>query len=270
MGFNGTRAGGPARSYSRRQVLKSSAVTGALAAGLVGGLSSCTPPWDSKFSPKIPDWLQQISIAVGAGVITEILTRGLKRAWPAWEPEIGGSLEEILAGAAIAADSAVSGDGHLSGGLISTMAARRFIPGGIGWGHPVPPVIMVQVSQTPHGDPATDLLVTFVNTGSQRIVLKPWAWQTLLMFVHNLTDGQSGASLDIARAGCALSLLPSAVRPSSGHSPEGTVDWVTYHSRNGWVEISRQASDTSTGVITASAIQDSRGKLLSMRFSLPS
>ena len=72
--------------------------------------------------------------------------------------------------------------------------------------------------------PHTILLVAFVNTGYQYVVLKPWAWQTLLMFVHNLTSNQSGAGLDIAKAGCALSLLPSGVRPVSGQSPEGTVD----------------------------------------------
>lgn len=220
----------------------------------------------------IPDWVQQLALGVGAAVIADIVKGGLRRAWPAWEPEVDDAMGDILEGAVLAAGAITGTSGeHLEPSSISTLATRRFIPGGVGWGHPVPPVVMVQVSQTRAGDPTTDLLVAFVNTGYQYVVLKPWAWQTLLMFVHNLTSNQSGAGLDIAKAGCALSLLPSGVRPVSGQSPEGTVDWVTYKSRNGTVEISRvQGSNTSTtGVITASAIQDGNGQPLVMSFGLP-
>lgn len=272
MEFDDQRSGMLALPYSRRQLLKSSIATGALAAGLASGLSACsTLPWKNNFTPMIPDWMQQLALGVGAGFIGDILKKGLTKAWSAWGPQVGGSLDEILAdGAIAAAASDTSGSSQVS--PISTMAAHRFVPGGVGWGHPVPPVIMVQVSQTPQGDPETDLLVAYVTTGHQHVVLQPWAWQTLLSFVHKMTNGQSGASLDIAKAGCALSLLPSAIRPISGQSPEGTVDWITYHSRNGWVEISRvqSSNSSSTGVLTASAIVDSNsGEPLSTSFTLP-
>lgn len=271
MEFNDQRSGILALPYSRRQLLKSSIAAGAVAAGLAGGLTSCSPPWQKSFSPMIPDWMQQLAVSVGAGLIGDILKKGLAKAWSAWSPEVGGSLDEILAeGAIAAAASDTSGGSQASS--ISTMAAHRFVPGGVGWGHPVPPVVMVQVSQTPDGDPGTDVLVAYVTTGSQHVVLQPWAWQTLLSFVHSMTNGQSGPSLDIAKAGCALSLLPSAIRPVSGQSPEGTVDWVTYHSKNGWVEISRvqSSNSSSTGVLTASAIVDNNsGEPLRMSFPLP-
>jgi hypothetical protein len=257
---------------SRRQFLKTSATSGVVALGVTAGLSSCTPPWQHNFSPLIPNWLQQLAVSVGAAQITRILNGGLRRFWPAWEPEVDVAVEEILVAEIFVADaySGISG-GRLSPRSFSTQAKHRFVPGGVGWGHPVPPVVMVQISQTRAGDPATDHLVAFVNTGRQHVVLKPWAWQTLLMFVHELTSGQSGAGLDVAKAGCALSLLPSGVRPITGQSPEGSVDWVTYKSRNGTVEISRvqESNSSATGVITASAIQDTTGQPLRMSFNLP-
>jgi hypothetical protein len=203
-------------------------------------------------------------------LIQDDIKGGMSRLWSAWQPDVEESVGAILEDGALAA----AADARIGGGAsgsVSTLATRRFIPGGAGWGHPVPPVILVQISKKRDGDPAADLLVAFVNTGRQYVVLKPWAWQTLLMFVHSLTSGQSGAGLDIAKAGCALSLMPSGVRPVSGHSPEGTVDWVSYKSRNGVVEISRvQGTNSSvTGVITATAISDADGQPLRMSFGLP-
>jgi hypothetical protein len=179
----------------------------------------------------------------------------------------------MLAGEALAAAGQTRpADSRLGSASVTTLAARRYVPGGGGWGHPVPPVVLLQLSRTPDGDPSTDLLVAFVSTGREYVVLQPWAWQTLLMFVNSLTSGQSGANLDIAKAGCALSLMPSGVKPVTGRSPEQSVEFVTYQSRNGTVEISRVQGSTSsaTGVITASAIQDSDGAPLRMSFGLPS
>lgn len=258
--------------FSRRRFLKSSAASGAVAVGLAVSLSSCTLPWEHEFSPLIPNWLQQLALGVSATEIAGIINGGLRRLWPAWEPGVDDALGEILTAEVLADSITGTSSGRVESSSISTLAVRRFIPGEVGWGQPIPPVIMVQVSQTRNGDPTTDLLVAFVNTGYHYVVLQPWAWQTLLMFVNSLTSGQSGAGLDIARAGCALSLLPSGLRPISGQSPEGTVDWVTYQSRNGTVEISRVegSNSSTTGVITASAIQDSTtGQPLRMSFTLP-
>jgi hypothetical protein len=205
-----------------------------------------------------------------------VASKGLTRFWSAWGPNVESNADEILEdGALVALDAYVvssTGTTSQASGSLSAAAQRLYIPGGVGWGHPVPPVILSQVSLTRDGDPATDHLVAFVNKGRQYVMLKPWAWQTLLLFVNSVTTGQSGANLDIAKAGCALSLLPSGVRPVSGGSPEGTVDWVTYKTKNGTVEISKvqSSNSTTTGVITASPIQDDNGQPLVMSFGLPS
>jgi hypothetical protein len=275
------------RPFSRRQLFKASgglAVGGAVAAT---GLTACSAPWDNgQFNPAIRNWIQTLALGVGAAVIKSVLKPGSSgeadAEWAAWEPEVDGSLGDILADGALLAlaDKVASraAIGHAKTAVTldayTTPAAtkRLHVPGNVGYGHPVPPVILVQVSRTAHGDPTTDLLLAYVTTGKQHVVMEPWAWQTLLSFVNSMTSGQSGPNLDIASAGCALSLLPSAIRPKTGESPEGTVDWVTYKSKNGWIEIARvQSSNTSaTGVLTASSILDSStGQPLSMSFPLP-
>jgi hypothetical protein len=272
--------GRPARPFSRRQLLKSSVATGVLAAGIGGGVSACD--LDDTFNPEVADWMKQLAFEVGAGLVGDVLKKGLAKAWARWGPQVGASLEGGLADGsieegALAAVAAYHAGrqpraGIVTDAYVAPKPAKLYVPGNVGYGHPVPPVILVQVAQKPAGHPPTDCLVAYVTTGKQHIVLPPWAWQTLLSFTHSLTSGQDGANLDIARAGCALSLLPSAVRPKTGGSPEGSVDWLTYHTKNGWVEISRVAtSNTSVnGVLTTSSITDSNtGKPLILSFPLP-
>ncbi len=277
----------PGRLFSRRQIFKTSWGLAVGGAALATGISACSAPWDSKkFNPAIKGWMKALALGVGAAVLDNVLKPAAAgeadAEWAAWTPEVDGSLGELLAdGALLALADKVAGraaSGRAGSAITldayTAPAATKqlYVPGNVGYGHPVPPVIMVQVSRAPQGDPSSDLLLAYVTTGKQHVVLEPWAWQTLLSFVNSLTSGQSGPNLDIASAGCALSLLPSAIRPKTGASPEGTVDWVTYDSKNGWIEIARvQSSNTSaTGVLTSSSILDSStGQPLSLSFPLP-
>jgi hypothetical protein len=225
----------------------------AVAAGAAIGLTSCSASWQEAAAGAtviggfvLPEgWLADLAVAVGAGEIVNILNDGLQHAWQAWGPGIRSTLRTIIA------------DG-------------RAVPG-VGWGHHVPPTIMVQTSSSQRGNPLTDQLVAFVNSGQDYITFSPWAWQMLWAFIHYLTNGLSGADLAMAKTACALTLLPSGTAPETGHSPENTVSWMTYQSHYGTVEISliQNSDDSREGVITASAIPGSDGKPLTQQFTLP-
>jgi hypothetical protein len=238
---------------NRRQFLRISG-TSVLTLGTVAGLASCRAPWQktaveaaTAAGAALPDnWLAELAIAVGAAEVTNILNGGLQRAWHAWEPSVGATMRSIQA------------DG-------------LFIPGGVGWIHPIPPTVLVRASTKKGRNPKSDHLVAFVETGQAHIMFRPWAWQTLWMYIYYLTNGQTGANLDVAKAVCALTLLPSGTRPKTGKSPEGTVGWMTYKSRNGTVEITRVRGPEGSvsGVITASAIPGADGKPSTQSFTLP-
>jgi hypothetical protein len=240
------------RADTRRQFLKMAGVSVATASAV--GLTSCSPPWQQVAGAGLvvggfllPEgWLADLAYAVGAAEIVNILNDGLQYAWQAWSPGIKSTLREILANG-------------------------RYLPGGAGWGHPVPPTVMVRTSATKSGNPRSDQMVAFVDYGQNYITFKPWAWQTLWAFIHSLTGGLSGADLDIVKTACALTLLPSGTAPEIGHSPENTVSWMTYQSHNGSVEIAlaRETDSSMTGIITASAIPGSDGNPLTQSFSLP-
>ena len=97
------------------------------------------------------------------------------------------------------------------------------------------------------------------------------AWQALSQFVHFLTGANAGADLDVARAVCVLTLIPSGVRPKTGRIPDGLVDWVTYESRNGNVELAlvQESNGRPVGIVKASAIPGSDGRPLIKHFVLP-
>ena len=214
---------------------------GCLALATAGSITSC----EAAFNPAVADWLAQIAVAVGAVEVENVIQGGLKRAWEAWR----------------------SGVDHSA----KSQAPSYPYCGRVGWCHPVPPVVMVRVSKASVADPWTDRLVACVDRGAAAVVFKPWALQTLSMFVHSITDGKTGDDLAQAQALCVLTLIPSGVRPNSGQSPGGTVGWMTYGSRNGTVEISwAEGSDGSlNGIITASAIRDSQGNPITKTFPLP-
>ena len=65
--------------------------------------------------------------------------------------------------------------------------------------------------------------------------------------------------------------MPSRTGAKSGQSPEGTVNWVEYNSKTGYVEIGWfPRSDTSwNGSITVGAMPDANGRPLRRSYPLP-
>lgn len=226
------------------------------------------------FKVEAENWLERLALAIGAATIKGLLNGGLQADWAAWGPDVEIVGEGILEYGAIAAASDVTGGASRHPLIVTTSAASgryRFIPGGVGYAHPVPPMVMLRASRTRHGDPRTDLLVVFVDKGRKHIVFKPWAWQTLALFVNYLTANQDPANLSVARAVCVLTLVPSGTKPQTGTIPGGLVDFYNYESRNGNVRIAlvQESNGSPTGVITASAIPGGDGLPLVKHFTLP-
>jgi hypothetical protein len=222
----------------RRRFMKT-AGAGFLALATAGSITSCAA---AAFSPAVTGWLNQLALAVGAAEIEKVIEGGLARAWHAWQAGVKKS--------------------------VASQPSPYIHCNPTGWVHPVPPVVLVGVSKGAQADPMTDRLIACVHDGRRAVVFEPWAWQTLFMFVHSLTDGKSGDDLAQTRELCALTVLPSGVRPHSGQSTAGTVGWLTYQSRNGYVEIARApGSDNSwNGSITVSAMPDAYGNPTSRVF----
>jgi hypothetical protein len=258
----------------RRKFVKGTLGT-ILAASALPALASCDFLHSkSRFVVNAEDWLESLALAIGAKTVYKIVRGGLQRGnWSEWAPEVEDVGEEILEDGLVAASSfntiGLPSDGAVTA---SAMTARyRFIPGGVGYAQPVPPVLMMRASRTPAGDPNTDLLVAFVDGGRKHIVFKPWAWQTLALFVNYLTANQDPANLSVARAVCVLTLIPAGTRPQTGTMPGGLADYYNYKSRNGNVRIAlvQESNGSPTGVITASAIPGGDGRPLVKSFKLP-
>lgn len=262
--------------FSRRHMLKACGGS-ALLLSAAPILSSCgiLNSHPSTFDVLARDWLTRMAASIGALPVGKILNGGLTGGWAEWEPEVEVVGENVLEFGAIAA--AASFDPGSSGArpeVVTTAAYSgeyRYIPGGLGYAHPIPPVVFMRVSQRPDGHPPTDKLIAFVDHGKKFVVFKPWAWQALSQFVHFLTGANAGADLDVARAVCVLTLIPSGVRPKTGRIPDGLVDWVTYESRNGNVELAlvQESNGRPVGIVKASAIPGSDGRPLIKHFVLP-
>jgi hypothetical protein len=236
---------------SRRGFIRDATVAG-IALGAGASLASCAAApavVEAVFNPATVDWLSQLALAVGATEVEKVLEDGLKYAWEKWRP-----------GVRKAVASQPRPDDYYYQNA---------------WVHPIPPVVLIGMTKGRHSsavtDPMTDHLLACVEGGRSYVEFQPWAWQTLSMLVHQLTQGKSGSNLEQTKQLCVLTLVPSGTRPSVGESPEGTVGWLTYKSRNGHVEIawSRRSQNTWNGTITASAIPDAQGNPLSMTFPLP-
>ena len=268
------RLGSPS---GRRRFLRTCGVT-ALAAGATPLVSSCgifSSSKPSAFDVLARDWIGELAKGIGAAVVGKIVEGGLQKAWAAWGPQVEAVGEGILEDGVIATASKVQYTASARPQIVTASAmltsGYRYIPGGVGYAHPVPPVVLLRASRVSRGDPRTDMLIAFVDGGKKHIVFKPWAWQTLALFVNYLTTNQSTANLDIARAVCVLTLIPAGTRPQTGTIPGGLVDFYNYKSRNGSVKIAlvQESNGAPTGVITATAIPGGDGLPLVKNFRLP-
>lgn len=271
-----TQIPGPPLVSSRREFLKVSCAS-AFAIGTTTGIVSCSSAISSAIGHAVAtleslfdhDWLQHLAIAIAATEITHILEHGLEgSAWAAWDAGVESILEDILAFGLLAMDSGFVAGGRGEEPRFSQISAgpqARFIPGDVGWADQVPPVVMAQVSQVPHGDPRTDLLVACVDTGKTRVIFAPWAWQALSLYVQDLTKNRTGADLEAATALCRRRLIPSGTGPKAGE------DTLLYEALDGTVEIAliSRSSSGSTVTITAPPAEGINGSFLQKQFELP-
>ena len=265
----------PPPASSRRNFLKV-ACGSALAIGTSAGLASCSSitsaigaignAFDRIFGH---DWLRRLAIAIAATEITNILNGGLEgTAWAAWDTGVETLLEDALAAIILTADSRYVAGTRGAEPVFppgSMGKQKGFIPGNVGWAQMVPPVVMAQVSKTRHGDPRTDELVACVDTGKTNVIFKPWAWQTLWLYVRELTKNRTGAELETMRTLCLRRLIPS------GRLPNSAGNTLTYQALDGTVviELITGSGGTRVGVIISRPAPGIRASLLEASFNLP-
>jgi len=223
---------------SRRTILKAAGIGGLAISGI--GVTAC----GVVFNPAVDGWLADLASAVGASVISDIATTGLKGAWASWQT-----------------------------GVSTQVGNQSYSWYTDGYVHPRPPVALVGLTKSQTvDDPTTDRLLACVDGGRSSVLFEPWAWQTLSSYVNDQTNGKSGDDLANAQNLCVLGVIPSGTRPKTGSSPEHTVGWMTYATRLGWVEIAyAQQSDSSwNGTLTASGIVDVNGNPVTKSYPLPS
>lgn len=207
---------------------------------------------EAAFNPATLDWLSQIGTAIGATEIENIVEGGLKAAWQKWGPGVKNTVD--------------------------AQPSPYYYYWPNGWVHPRPPVALVGVTKTQDDnaavDPYTDRLLACVENGRKAVVFEAWAWQTLSSFVTSFTSGLTGDDLANAQDLCVSGVIPCATRQQTqtGQSPEGTVGWMTYNTRLGYVEISWaiQSDSTYNGTLTATGILDANGNPTVSSFPLPS
>ncbi|MBS2963404.1 hypothetical protein KGA66_10130 [Actinocrinis puniceicyclus] len=231
---------GPAPGVERRRLL--TAAGGSLVS-VAGALASCSVAAEAVFNPATVNWLAQLGSAVAASLVEDALKVGLTDAWKSWTKNVNDRVDE-------------QNDFPYYYASV--------------WLHAVPPTVLVKLSKGTQSDPMSDCLLACVDGGQQAIRFDAWAWQTLMMFVHELTGGKSGDDLSGFQALCLISLIPSGP-PKAGQSPSGKVGWMSYQARNGSVEIDRQTEPDGSvvGVITATGIPAADGKPTSKKYTLP-
>jgi hypothetical protein len=238
-----TRGYGNGPVISRRMLLGFTCA-GAVTAGLAPLLSSCAAPAEAAVAnPATWDWLWALAEDIAAQVIAKTLEdsfAGIFRHWrspTAWQ--VGNQQRYPWYASEI-------------------------------YGVFGPSAVLVRLSHSRHGNPLTDGLLVSTQHGKTAIILPPWAWQGLAMFVASELHGKTGSDLAEGRQVCGLTLIPSKPRVRSRRSPLNTVGYVTYKTTTGWVEISRQSGlSGSTVEVLANGLDSQSGTQTSRTFKLP-
>lgn len=199
------------------------------------------------FNPAFGGWLADLAKTIAADEAGHFLEGRLKGLWDSWT---GGAKE--------ASDAQAE-------------AGYRYFEQA--WAHPKPPTVFfaAHAGTSEAGDPMSDRLIACVNEAEAAIVFEAWAWQALSMFVHDLTHSKTGQDLAVYQDVCVMSLIPSGTTPTTGTSDGNVIEWMTYETRNGYVEIDRiQESNSSTSVlVTATGFPDENREPTKRKFTLP-
>jgi hypothetical protein len=238
---------------SRRGFIKTSTATALTLTG-AGSLASCAAgaaaggeaAEDAVVNPAGWDWLEQIGKSVAATLVGDAIDKGLSGFFSSWNTNVQNTVSDQ-----------------------TTKAPFNLVYQDY-WVHTVPPVVLVGVTQK-NSNPLTDKMLACVNEGNDPVLFEPWAWQALSMFIQGLTSGKTGADLAGFQALCLISLIPSGTAPRSGSSPEDSVAWMTYATRNGTVEISQQqqADGAYNATVRATGIPNASYEPTVKQYTLP-
>jgi hypothetical protein len=227
----------------------------AVAVGALGSLAACAAAptagataagaAGSAFNPAITGWLSQIAVGIAANEIGDLFKGAVSKRWQAWQKNVKNNAATLL------------GDDWWY-----TQTA---------YGHAGPPTVLIAIGGGKDIDPMRDRLYAAVENGESAVIFDAWAWQGLSLYVHDLSNGKQGEDLNRMRMLSALSLVPSGTRPRRGQSPKKTVDWMTYQTRNGVVEIARiqEAGGAATAIVTAEGVPNADGKPTVKQYKLP-
>ena len=223
---------------------------GAMVAGLGFSLGGCSAAAEAAvFNPAVDTWLWDLAQSIAATQLTNFLNNGISKLAGYWREWYDGVTNQVQDYQVVWNDC---------------------------YGHTIPPVVLAQVSNNKSelnndGDPMRDGLVACVDSGEKAVYFDPWAWQALSMYVHEMTSGLSGQNLANAQRVCVSGLIPSGTRPKSGQSPENVVEWMTYDTRSGPVEIGKLlgADGNYLATVKATGIWDADQQPLVKQYKLP-
>jgi hypothetical protein len=201
------------------------------------------------FNPAVSTWLADLAQSVGASVLSDFLEEGAKKVygiWNSWMNPVNNSADYY--------------------GLIWSDC----------YSHAIPPVVLVQVNKKDlgssyEGDPMKDGLIACVEGGNTAVYFEPWAWQALSIYVQDMTNGLTGQDLANAQAVCVMGLIASGTRPQTGESPGNFVEWMTYQTRSGPVEMGKLLGENGQYLATvkATGIWDDKQQPIVRQFTLP-
>lgn len=238
-----------AKGLDRRRFLQAAGAS-ATVLGAGAGMAACAAPAavpvaEVAFNPATWTWLEDLATGVGAALASNAIQKGFEGIWSAWTDNVKARVNDVVKDYPYFNDDA--------------------------YVHVVPPTALIGASKGKEINPMTDAMLACVNNGQNSVLFEPWAWHTLALFVNELTAKKTGEDLAGFQALCLISLIPSGVQPQQGQSTAGLVNWMSYGTRNGTVEIAtvKEPDGSLSGTITTTGIPDVNGHPLLKKYALP-
>ncbi|MDI9914381.1 hypothetical protein [Rhodococcus sp. IEGM 1379] len=196
------------------------------------------------FNPATIGWYGALTSSLGASLLATGLETAFKAGWESWKA-----------------------------GRDKILQAQQ--DEGFGWfdldcyGDHIPPAIFSKALRTTESDPMSDRLIICVQGGEKYVAFDPWAWQTLAMFVDDLTKDREGDDLARYRALASTTLTPAGTAPTGSSTNYSQL--LRYQARNGGVEFnaSTQSNGQTRVQIIVEGIPKSNGGPTIKEFTLP-
>lgn len=196
------------------------------------------------FNPATTAWFSTLTSSLSATLLANRFEDALKGNWAPWEKGRNDAVD------------AQRGDGY-------THHSRQT------YGDAIPPAIFISMHRGSVVNPMTDRLTVCVEGGTKHVVFDAWAWQTLAMFIDDLTKDKEGDDLARYRALCSTSLTPAGVTPVGSSTNYSRL--LRYQARNGGVEfnLSTRSNGQTRVQIIVEGIPKSNGGPTIKEFTLP-